>query len=77
MIKENLENCLLVWARPYKDSDFQEMATKITNCNKLTDSFLDGQLSLEAFLDLMQTQGVDMDSYEETVTANLQTFGFL
>ncbi len=77
MIKQNLEKSLVVWGKPFVDSDFQEMAQRLTNCEKLTTSFLDGKLSFEAYLDLMQSQGVDMDSYEESVRSNLEYFGFV
>ncbi len=38
------------------------------------DAFLSGQLPLQDYLDLIETQGVDMDNYSETVATNLKDF---
>ena len=36
------------------------------------DSFLDGKLPFQDYLDLMEDQNIDMDSYAETVSTNLR-----
>ncbi|CCQ50137.1 hypothetical protein CWATWH8502_806 [Crocosphaera watsonii WH 8502] len=41
------------------------------------DSFLEGKLPFQDYLDLMEAQNIDMDSYAETVSTNLRDFNLV
>ncbi|WP_197091321.1 hypothetical protein [Crocosphaera watsonii] len=54
-----------------------DLCSQLDNCRKLMDSFLEGKLPFQDYLDLMEAQNIDMDSYAETVSTNLRDFNLV
>lgn len=73
-LKGDLRKSLFIWGNTSPTSDLSDVCSKLNNCQKLMDAFLSGQLPLQDYLDLIETQGVDMDNYSETVATNLKDF---
>lgn len=74
MLKSELRKSLVLWGNNSPEHDPLETTKKINNCRKLMDAFLEGKLPLEDYLNLIESQGVDMDDYSQTVSANLRDF---
>ena len=71
-LKGDLRKSLIIWGNPSPDRDMNDLCSQLDNCRKLMDSFLDGKLPFQDYLDLMEDQNIDMDSYAETVSTNLR-----
>lgn len=76
-VKGDLRKSLILWGNPSPGDDSSHICSKLDNCQKLMDLFLRGKLSLEDYLDLIETQEVDMDNYSITVGNNLKDFGLV
>lgn len=74
MNKSQLRQSLIIWGNNSGENDPLETTKKISNCRKLMDAFLDGKLPLQDYLDLIESQGVDMDDYASTTASNLRHF---
>ena len=73
-LKGDLRKSLIIWGNPSPDKDMTDLCSQLDNCRKLMDSFLEGNLPFQDYLDLMEAQNIDMDSYAETVSTNLRDF---
>ena len=73
-LKGDLRKSLIIWGNPSPDKDMTDLCSQLDNCCKLMDSFLEGNLPFQDYLDLMEAQNIDMDSYAETVSTNLRDF---
>ncbi len=73
-LTSDLRKSLIIWGNGSPQSDPSDVCSKLNNCRKLMDAFIAGKLPLQDYLDLIETQGVDMDDYSETVAANLKDF---
>ena len=75
--KGDLRKSLIIWGNPSPNRDMTDLCSQLDNCRKLMDSFLEGKLPLQDYLDLMEAQNIDMDSYAETVSTNLRDFNLV
>ncbi|MDJ0660554.1 MAG: hypothetical protein QNJ42_13860 [Crocosphaera sp.] len=75
--KGDLRKSLFLWGSPSPETNINDLCSKLNNAQKLTDLFLDGLLPLDDYLDLIESQEVDMDQYSETVGANLKDFNLV
>ena len=73
-LKGDLRKSLIIWGNPSPDKDMTDLCSQLDNCCKLMDSFLEGNLPFQDYLDLIEAQNIDMDSYAETVSTNLSDF---
>ena len=71
-LKGDLRKSLIIWGNPSPDKDMTDLCSQLDNCCKLMDSFLEGNLPFQDYLDLIEAQNIDMDSYAETVSTNLR-----
>ncbi|MGB5768948.1 MAG: hypothetical protein WBM32_03625 [Crocosphaera sp.] len=76
MDQHKLEQALCFWADITPDGNPIEIRKKLNNTQRYLDNFLDGNLPVQDYLGLIETQGVDMDNYEKVVKSNLRLFGF-
>ena len=76
-LKGDLRKSLIIWGNPSPDRDMTDLCSQLDNCRKLMDSFLEGNLPFQDYLDLMEAQNIDMDSYEQTVSTNLRDFNLV
>ncbi len=74
MNKGNLRQSLMLWGTPDTETDIHDLVERLNNCRKLMDLLIDGKLPLQDYLDLIESQGADMDSYAETTSNNLKDF---
>ena len=75
--KGDLRKSLIIWGNPSPNRDMTVLCSQLDNCRKLMDSFLEGKLPFQDYLDLMEAQNIDMDSYAETVSTNLRDFNLV
>ena len=76
-LKGDLRKSLIIWGNPSPDKDMTDLCSQLDNCCKLMDSFLEGNLPFQDYLDLIEAQNIDMDSYGETVSTNLRDFNIV
>ena len=75
--KGDLRKSLIIWGNPSPNRDMTDLCSQLDNCRNLMDSFLEGKLPFQDYLDLMEAQNIDMDSYAETVSTNLRDFNLV
>ncbi len=73
MNKSELREALYLWI-PTNGENATELLNHFLVAREALDSFLDGKLSLNDYLEILSTHSVDMDSYEEIVEENLLFF---
>lgn len=77
MNKSDLRKALAIYSSGNLDADPLAVVKKINYCREVTDLFLDGLLPMQDYLDRLESQGLDMDKHEKTVSENFHTLGIV
>lgn len=63
--------------RDMNDSDLDKLLQTYKIAEEAKDAFLEREITLDEYMQLLETAQVNIDSYLETVEANLETMNLL
>lgn len=59
---EEFENCLTLWLPTSPDLD-SNLVRKLDRCSRALNSLMETKISWQDYLDVLQTEGIQMDDY--------------
>lgn len=72
---EDLLDSQLIISPDYNQSDIEQLIQRLDNCHQATQMLIQGKISIEDYLDILEFNGHDIDNYFAVTDANLLLVG--